>query len=118
MLILLAWQTTIPLAVVFFWLVYVNMGIINSPHTTLLNREIPAKYRSAMLSIESLVGCSGAIIGSIGLGYIAEYVSIGTAWIFGGTVLVVSLWLYIKVDGYQQVMAHRPQLANQEESYA
>ncbi len=117
MLILLASQTTIPLAVAFFWLVYFNMGIINSPHTTLLNREIPARHRSAMLSIESLVGYSGAIIGSIGLGYMAEYVSIGTAWIFGGAVLVVSLWLYMKVDGYQKVMAHRP-LANQEESYA
>jgi len=60
MLILLALQTTLPLAVVFFWLVYFNMGIINSPHMTLMNREIPSKHRSAMLSIGSFVNYSGS----------------------------------------------------------
>ncbi len=102
MLILLALQTQTPLAVVFFWLVYFNMGLVTSPHATLLNNEIPAQQRSAMLSIESLVGYLGAIMGSVGLGYIAEQGSISLAWIIAGTILVVSLGLYLRIDAYQQ----------------
>jgi DHA1 family quinolone resistance protein-like MFS transporter len=97
-LIALAWQTRTPPAAVLFWLVYLNMGIINSPHSTLLNREIPAAQRSSMLSIESLAGYLGCIVGSVGLGYMAEHVSISAAWIVSGVVLVVSLGLYLQVE--------------------
>jgi predicted MFS family arabinose efflux permease len=89
------------LAAAFFWLAYMNMGVINSPHSTLLNREIPAEQRSSMLSIASLVGYVGAMIGGAGLGYVAEHASISTAWIIGGMVLVVSLGLYWRVDARQ-----------------
>jgi predicted MFS family arabinose efflux permease len=97
-IIFLAWQTTPVLAVLLFWLAYINMGGVNSPHGTLLNREIPAKQRSSMLSIASLAGYIGSMMGSAGLGYVAEYISIGAAWIIGGLVLVVSLVLYWRVD--------------------
>ena len=97
-IILLALQTTLPSAVVLFWLAYMNMGVVNSPHRTLLNREIPAEQRSSMLSIASLAGYVGAMIGGAGLGYVAEHVSISAAWIVGGMVLVVSLSLYWRVD--------------------
>jgi DHA1 family quinolone resistance protein-like MFS transporter len=97
-IILLAMQTTPPSAVLFFWLAYLNMGVINSPQQTLLNREIPAQQRSSMLSIASLAGYVGAMIGGVGLGYVAEHASIGAAWIVGGTVLVVSSGLYVGVD--------------------
>jgi predicted MFS family arabinose efflux permease len=97
-IVLLALQS-IPLAAVsFFWLAYMNMGVINSPHSTLLNREIPAEHRSSMLSIGSLAGYTGAMIAAVGLGYVAEQVSISAAWIIGGTILVVSLSLYWLVD--------------------
>lgn len=98
MLILLALQGSLLFAVIFFWLVYFNMGIIDSPRMTLLNNEIPAKHRSAMLSINSFASYIGAIIGSVGLGYIAHHVSIGSAWSIAGTVLGVSLLFYLKVD--------------------
>jgi predicted MFS family arabinose efflux permease len=78
------------------------MGIINSPHSTLLNREIPAAQRSSMLSIESLAGYLGCIVGSVGLGYVAEQVSISAAWIISGVVLVVSLGLYLQVEARQR----------------
>lgn len=97
-LIALACQTRALPAAFLFWLVYLNMGIINSPHSTLLNREIPAAQRSSMLSIESLAGYVGCIIGSVGLGYVAEQVSMSAAWITSGLVLVVSLGLYLQVD--------------------
>ena len=97
-IVLLALQTAFPLAALLFWLAYLNMGVINSPHNTLLNGQIPARQRSAMLSIASLAGYLGAIIGGAGLGYIAEKSSIGAAWITGGAVLVVSSLLYWQVD--------------------
>jgi predicted MFS family arabinose efflux permease len=75
-----------------------NMGVINSPHSTLLNREIPAEHRSSMLSIASLATYVGAMIAGAGLGYVAEHSSISAAWIVGGAVLVVSLTLYWWVD--------------------
>lgn len=101
-LIGLAWQTSAPAAAVLFWLVYMNMGIINSPHSTLLNREIPAGQRSSMLSIESLASYLGCIMGSIGLGFVAEHASISIAWIISGVVLVVSLGLYLQVELLQR----------------
>jgi len=97
-IILLAAQTTLPAAVLIFWLAYLNMGIINSPHNALLNGEIPAEQRSSMLSIASLAGYVGAMIGGAGLGYVAEHMSISMAWIMAGIVLVVSLALYWRVD--------------------
>lgn len=101
-LIALACQTQTPPAVLLFWLVYLNMGILNSPHSTLMNREIPAAQRSSMLSIESLAAYLGCIVGSVGLGYVAEQFSISAAWIISGVVLVVSLGLYLQVDARQR----------------
>jgi DHA1 family quinolone resistance protein-like MFS transporter len=98
LLIALAWQTQAPLATALFWLTYLAMGVANSPHSALMNREIPAAQRSSMLSIESLAGYAGAIVGSVGLGYVAEHASIGAAWIISGVVLVVSLGLYLQID--------------------
>ncbi len=97
-LMLLAMQSGILGAAVLFWLVYANMGVLESPHATLVNNEIPSERRSAMLSVQSLATYGGAAIGSITLGYIAQFGSIRYAWIVAGLIAVVSLWLYISVD--------------------
>ncbi|MBX3059749.1 MAG: MFS transporter [Anaerolineae bacterium] len=109
-LLILAGQTAVPLAALFFWLTYFNMGLINSPHATLINREIPAARRSAMLSVQSLAGYAGAMIGSVLLGYLAEQQSISAAWMVAGLVVVVSSGLYIQIDRRQQ--AHSYEAAN------
>lgn len=106
-LLLLARQQGAPLAALFFWLAYMNMGLLNSPHNTLLNREIPATRRSAMLSIQSLAGYAGGMIGSVLLGFMAENHSIGAAWILASSVLMVSLGLYLMIDRQQQRQANR-----------
>jgi predicted MFS family arabinose efflux permease len=102
LLIALASQVQALPATLVFWLVYLNMAVVNSPHATLLNREIPAQQRSAMLSIESFVAYLGSIIGSTVLGYVAERLSIPAAWAIGGVVLVVSLGLYAQIDAKQR----------------
>lgn len=97
-LILLAMQSGVLGAAILFWLVYANMGILESPHATLVNNEISSERRSAMLSVQSLATYGGAAIGSILFGYISQLGSIRYAWIVAGLIAVVSLWLYISVD--------------------
>ena len=97
-LLLLAMQaSTIP-AMLLFWLTYLNMGILSSPVTTLMNNEIPSDRRSSMLSLVSMIGYVGSFLGSVGLGYVAEQTSIGLAWASSGVVLALSALLFLRVD--------------------
>lgn len=96
--ILLATQGAIIPAAFGFWLFYLNMGILNSPHETLVNEEIPAAHRSAMLSIQSLASYIGGFLGSILLGYIAQQRSISAAWIVAAVISMVSLLLYVRTE--------------------
>jgi MFS transporter, DHA1 family, quinolone resistance protein len=100
-LIGLALQSNLPVAILLFWLVYLNMGAVNSPHSTLLNEQIPSEQRSSMLSIESLASYLGGAIGGILLGYIAKQLSINTAWMIAGGALVLSLFMYLKIEFLQ-----------------
>ena len=100
-LIGLALQSNLPIAVLLFWLVYLNMGAVNSPHSTLLNEQIPSEQRSSMLSIESLASYLGGAVGGVLLGYIARQFSISTAWIISGGALVLSLFIYLKIEFLQ-----------------
>jgi hypothetical protein len=59
------------------------------------------KYNSS-LYIESLAGYLGAIVGGIGLGYVAKHASINLAWTISGVVLITSLVLYLQVDARQR----------------
>ena len=89
-------------AIILFWLVYLNAGLIGSPQRTLINNEIPSERRSTMLSVESLASYVGGFIGSVFLGYVAQHLSINIAWIIAGAISLVSLFLYIGVDRRQQ----------------
>ena len=82
----------------FFWLAYLMGGVGLSPHATLLNAEIPAERRSAMLSVQSLAAYLGSFIGGAGLGYVAEHASIPVAWLIAGALTVVSLAPYLLLD--------------------
>ena len=97
-LFLLAQQATLYPAAMTFWLVYFLLGLINSPHATLLNQQIPPERRSTMLSVHSLAVYLGGFMGGIGLGYVAERWSIQTAWIVAALILMVSLFPYLFVD--------------------
>ncbi len=95
--ILLATQLTILPAAIGFWFFYLNLGMINSPHETLVNREIPSARRSTMLSVQSLVSYIGGFLGSILIGWISESWSISLAWIVAGGLSMVSLLFYLRV---------------------
>ncbi len=85
-------------AVGFFWLAYLTGGVGLSPHATLLNAEIPAERRSAMLSVQSLASYLGSFLGGAGLGYVADHTSIAVAWFIAGALTVVSLIPYLLLD--------------------
>jgi MFS family permease len=102
-LLLLTMQTLPFPAVIFFWLAYLGMGVVNSPHQTLLNEEIPSEQRSAMLSIASFFGYIGGMLSGGILGYLSENVSIRFGWQIAGTILMISLfhigeWMYLKTE--------------------
>ena len=82
----------------FFWLAYLMGGVGLSPHAALLNAEIPAERRSAMLSVQSLAAYLGSFIGGAGLGAVAERASIPAAWLIAGALTVVSLIPYLLLD--------------------
>jgi len=101
-LLLLAWSTGLYLAAGFFWLSYFNMGVRNSPHETLLNNEIPANQRSAMLSISSLAFYAGCMIGGALLGYLADLTSISLAWTVSAFAATISLGFYWRIYQIQK----------------
>ncbi|MBK7217259.1 MAG: MFS transporter [Candidatus Promineofilum sp.] len=82
----------------FFWLAYLMGGVGLSPHAALLNAEIPAERRSAMLSVQSLASYLGSFLGGAVLGAVAERVSIPAAWLIAGALTVVSLVPYLILD--------------------
>lgn len=102
LLIILGLQTMLMPAMFLFWLVYLNLGVIDSPHNTLVNEQIPTSRRSVMLSVQSLAVYFGGFVGSAGLGFIARSYDIGGAWIVAGVVSMLSLLLYLVIDQRQQ----------------
>ncbi|MEK6221387.1 MAG: MFS transporter [Chloroflexota bacterium] len=105
-ILMLATQTSPYFGLAFFWLVYLNMGIMGSPHVTLLNNEIPSEHRSSMMSIASFATYLGATLGGAGLGYLAEQNSIPAAWQVAGGMMLLSAGFYLRVA---KIQANAPQ---------
>ncbi len=80
-----------------FWAFYLGSALNNSPHDTLVNKEIPAERRSAMLSAQSLSVYAGSFLGSILLGALSQRWSISAAWIVAAALSMVSLLFYARV---------------------
>jgi predicted MFS family arabinose efflux permease len=96
--LLLALQFSMGPAVGAFWLAYMMVGAGDSPHQTLINRNVAPERRSAMLSVQSLALSLGAFMGSGLFGYIARAAGLRVVWIVTAGYLVLSLVLYLRVD--------------------
>jgi MFS family permease len=97
MLALAASAALIPAAGL-FWLVYLWAGVGVSPHAALVNDEIPAERRSAMLSVQSLAFYAGSFAGGAALGLVADRWSIGAAWAIAGALVLASLVPYLLLE--------------------
>lgn len=98
LLLLLGLQFSMGGAMAAFWLAYMAAGATESPHQTLINRNVRPTYRSAMLSVQSLAASLGAFVGSAVFGYIARAAGLRTVWIVTAGYVVLSLALYLRVD--------------------
>ena len=103
----LAGATRLMPAGAFFWLVYLAAGVGVSPHAALVNDEIPAARRSAMLSVQSLAAYAGSFLGGAALGWVADRWAIGAAWAIAGGLLVVSIAPYVMLDRGRVVRGSR-----------
>jgi len=104
-LLLLVFQTNVYLAAMFFWLVYLGMGVSDPAVHTMLHGGISSELRSTMLSIQSMVIYIGVFAGSLLLGAIAEQLSIRAAWIVGSGVLFALIFPYLKIDRLYRPMS-------------
>jgi len=116
-ILILASQSHLLIGIGFYWLVGFGISTHDSPHMALLNNEIPADQRSAMLSINSMVSYMGVIIGSLLLGYLADIYSIGLVWSIDGLLLVISAILYIKIESVLKLSRASKQEIQKEEAY-
>lgn len=104
-LLLLVLQSDWLTAAGLFWIIYLGMGVVEAPAATLFNLEVPADYRSSLLSIRSMCTYLGLFAGSLGLGLVAEYVSIEAAWAIAGGCLLLLFLPYWQID---RPLADRP----------
>lgn len=65
-------------------------GAQGAPSESLFHDYIPNEIRSTLLSLRSLTGVIGGLIGMLGLGYVAEQYSISTAWQIGGFIVMLA----------------------------
>lgn len=85
-------------AAALFWATYLARSGWGSPHMALYNRQVGARERSVMLSVQSLASFLGAFAGSVALGAVADATSVGTAWGVGGALVAATALLYLRLD--------------------
>ena len=105
-LIALAMQVSVPMAVLFFWLVYFNMGVVGLAPCHVAEPGDTIRQRSSVLSIDSLAAYVGTTVASIALGWIAQQTSINSAWIIAGLLVGSSMLFYLRINRQQQRIVH------------
>lgn len=73
----------------------VLMGSISSPYVSIFNDHIPDDKRSTLLSLDSLMGKLGGLIGLLFIGYISDQYDISAAWRIGAIFILVAGLLYL-----------------------
>jgi DHA1 family quinolone resistance protein-like MFS transporter len=91
---LLALQGSLVGFAVFYLTLFVFNGMSNPPHAAIFNAQVPEAKRSTLMSFESFFLQIGGLLGSLVMGYIANTVSISTAWFVGAGILSVSSLVY------------------------
>lgn len=94
----LALASSVPLALAGFWLAYFGAAVNGSPLGTILNEEVPSERRSATLSVVSLAGQFGALVGSATFGLLAQAAGIPVVWTVAGIVMLIAVLPLVVVD--------------------
>src|SRR5690242_20752683 len=81
--------------VVSLYLLYgVAIGVALPVKQAYLNAHIPSAQRATILSLDSMFGNTGGVIGQSAWGWVARQASIGTAWAWSGATLLLGIPLY------------------------
>ncbi len=83
----------------FYFLLFLQNGMLSSPHQSLFHELVPDEKRSTLISLESLFMSVGAMVGSALLGWQAETYSIAITWITAGIIFSASSLLYLVFSG-------------------
>lgn len=97
----LAMQSEILLFSLFYLLVYLVLGMTQSPYGSLYNDEVPTEQRSTMLSFQSLVMQGGGLGGSVVLGFVAGASGIPAAWFVAAMVVAFSSLGFFYLRAYK-----------------
>jgi hypothetical protein len=74
---------------------YLIHGAANPLHQTLLHWQVDGPYRATVLSLNSMMGRPGSVIGSIALTALADATSISTAIVVGAVITAAAAPLYL-----------------------
>jgi MFS family permease len=69
-------------------------GIQYPVRQAFLNRQIPSAQRATVLSLDAFFNDGGASAGQLGFGWMSKTLSIATAWVASGVLLVAAVPLY------------------------
>lgn len=94
----LAAASTLPLSLVGFWAAYFGSALSASPLATILNEEVPSSRRSSTLSVVSLAGQLGAMVGGAAFGLLADRVGIPFVWTVAGIATVLGVAPLLVID--------------------
>jgi MFS family permease len=87
---------------VFLLLIYMfSLGVITPVRQAFIHQLIPSEQRAAIVSLDSLFGNGGGILGQAGLGYVAQAGSIAQGYILGGAANLLAVPLLGLLRRYQ-----------------
>lgn len=66
------------------------VGAQGAPGESIFHDYVPDDKRSTLLSLQSVIGQLGGLIGMLSLGYVAEIYGISTAWKIGGVIVIIA----------------------------
>lgn len=76
--------------VIMLLLLNTTTGAEGAPGQSLFHDYVPNDKRSTLLSLQSIVGQFGGLIGMLCLGFVAENYGISQAWQIGGVVVIIA----------------------------
>ena len=72
-------------------LVTASLGVTSPVRSAYLHQVVPSEQRATVVSFDSMVSSAGGIGGQVGLGWLGEARSVGSAFVVGGLVTAAAL---------------------------
>ena len=87
------------LAVALFLMVTATMGVTGPVKQAYLHQLIPSQQRASVISVDSMMGNAGGVLGQSGLGYLSGARSIADGYVVGGLATLFALPVLVLLRG-------------------